>query len=55
MVVSRGCRRDVSVLFQWCFSDVLAMFFVMSRFCLGGVSVTVMSRVCVSDVPVWFG
>ena len=37
-----GCRRDVSVLFQWCFSDVLVMFFVMSRFCLGGVSV--MSR-----------
>ena len=32
----------VSVLFQWCFSDVLVMFFVMSRFCLGGVSV--MSR-----------
>ena len=46
MVLSRGCRRDVSVLFQWCFSDVLVMFFVMffvmSRFCLGGVSV--MSR-----------
>ena len=42
MVLSRGCRRDISVLFQWCFSDVLVMFFVMSRFCLGGVSV--MSR-----------
>ena len=42
MVLSRGCRRDVLVLFQWCFSDVLVMFFVMSRFCLGGVSV--MSR-----------
>ena len=41
-LVSRGCRRDVSVLFQWCFSDVLVMFFVMSRFCLCGVSV--MSR-----------
>ena len=42
VVLSRGCRRDVSVLFQWCFSDVLVMLFVMSRFCLGGVSV--MSR-----------
>ena len=42
VVLSRGYRRDVSVLFQWCFSDVLVMFFVMSRFCLGGVSV--MSR-----------
>ena len=27
MVLSRGCRRDVSVLFQRCFSDVLVMFF----------------------------
>ena len=39
MVLSRGCRRDVSVLLHWCFNDVLVMFFVMSRFCLGGVSV----------------
>ena len=52
-VLSRGCfadvsgmsrRRlcDVSVVSQRCFSDVLVMLFVMSRFCLGGVSV--MSR-----------
>ena len=41
-----SCLGDVAVTsrccFNGCFSDVLVMFFVMSRFCLGGVSV--MSR-----------
>ena len=52
MVLSRGCRRDVSVLFQWCFclGDVFCDVSVLSRWC-----VSVMSRVCVSDVSVWFG
>ena len=44
-------------MFQWCLNDgsvmFLVMLFVMSRFCLGGVSV--MSWVCVSDVSVWLG
>ena len=37
-----SCLGDVAVTSRCCFSDVLVMFFVMSRFCLGGVSV--MSR-----------
>ena len=60
LLMSRECRGEVSVIFQYIsmmsqrwFSDVLVMLFVMSRFCLGGVSV--MSWVCVSDVSVWLG
>ena len=40
--MSRRRLCDVSNVSQRCFSDVLVMFFVMSRFCFGGVSV--MSR-----------
>ena len=44
MSSGRSRRRlcDVSNVSQRCFSDVLVMFFVLSRFCFGGVSV--MSR-----------
>ena len=40
--MSRRRLCDVSNVSQRCFSDVLVMFFAMSRFCFGGVSV--MSR-----------
>ena len=40
--MSRRRLCDVSMVSQRCFSDVLVLFFVMSRFCFGGVSV--MSR-----------
>ena len=49
MVLSRGCRRDVSD----CFSDVFCDFSVLSRWCVSDV--LVMCRVCVSDVSVLFG
>ena len=45
-----SCLGDVAVTSRCCFNGVSVMFFVMSRFCLGGVSV--MCRSGLGDVSV---
>ena len=51
--MSRRRLCDVSNVSQRCFSDVLVMFFEMSRFCFGGVPVMCQSYVGLVSAMLW--